>query len=66
MKELDEVLSEKWAKYYRESVDIYKGIVSFCLERDLKPVFICVPMTKHLSDLFPDRLCITWSGFVIK
>lgn len=53
LKELDEVLSEKWAKYYRESVDIYKGIVSFCLERDLKPVFICVPMTKHLSDLFP-------------
>jgi len=50
---LEDVLSGNWLSYYEESVGIYKQMIEFCLERHLKPVFICIPMTKHLSNLFP-------------
>ena len=53
LRELTDVLAEKWNTYYQEAINLNRQIVSFCLERNLKPVFICVPMTKHLSDLFP-------------
>lgn len=53
IRNLNDVLEDRWKKYYDEALELNKRIVEFCLERDLKPVFICVPMTKHLSDLFP-------------
>ncbi len=54
LRDLNDVLCEKWRKYYEESVEINKKMVDFCIERNLKPVFICVPMTKHLSEQFTD------------
>lgn len=53
LQSLNEVRDDMWKKYYDEAVSINKLIVNFCLERDLRPVFLCVPMTKHLSSLFP-------------
>lgn len=51
---LTDVLSERWQSFYNEAIEINKSIVEFCIERSLKPVFICVPMTKVLSDKFPE------------
>ena len=53
LKRLEDCQGEKWSKYYREAIDLTKSMVDFCIERDLKPVFICVPMSHYLSDLFP-------------
>lgn len=65
LKDLNDVLASGWDKYYQEAIDINKQIVDFCLERNLKPVFVCVPMTKHLSDLFPASFWAHMvSGFV--
>lgn len=50
---LNNCLLEKWDVYYRQAISQNRMIVDYCLERDLKPVFICVPMTRYLSDLFP-------------
>lgn len=55
LRNLLDVKDERWTKYYQEAVDLNRQIVDFCLERDLKPVFICVPMTQHLSKLFPQE-----------
>ena len=54
LKSLSDVFNPTWNVYYDEAIDLSKKIVDFCLERGYKPVFICVPMTKHLSSLFPD------------
>lgn len=54
LRNLNDVTSKKWEPYYREAIEINKKIVDFCLERSLKPVFICVPMTKYLSAMFPE------------
>ena len=56
MKQLEDVLNPKWDKYYQEAIDINRKIVGFCLERELKPVFICVPLTKFLSSKIPDNV----------
>ncbi len=56
LKSLDDCFDMRWKKYYGEAVDLTKQMVNYCLERDLKPVFICVPMTKYLSDLFPTEV----------
>ncbi len=55
LQSLNDVKEDIWKKYYDEAVDINKTIVDYCLERDLKPVFICVPMSKHLSSLFTEE-----------
>lgn len=54
LRELKDVLDIRWMKYYEESINVNKQMVDYCLLRGLKPVFICIPMTKHLSSLFPD------------
>ena len=54
LKSLSDVFNPTWNVYYDEAIDLSKKIVDFCLERGYKPIFICVPMTKHLSSLFPD------------
>lgn len=51
---LSDVMDEWWQKYYDEAVGLNHKIVNYCLERGLKPVFISVPMTRHLSACFPD------------
>lgn len=53
---IEDCLGDKWQKYYEEAVNLTKQMVNFCLERDLNPVFICVPMTKHLSSKFPPNV----------
>lgn len=53
LKNLDDALSPRWKKYYEEAIKLNRSMVDFCQERDLKPVFICVPMSHYLSDLFP-------------
>ena len=53
LKHLLNVKDKCWVKYYEEAVSLNRQMVDFCLERDLRPVFICVPMTQHLSKLFP-------------
>lgn len=50
---LTDVLNSKWAQYYKEAITLNKQLVDYCLERNLKPVFVCVPMTSHLSSKFP-------------
>ena len=52
LRSLNEVNGNLWKKYYEEAITMNKKIVDFCLERELKPVFLCVPITKHLSSLF--------------
>lgn len=54
LRSLNDVKADFWKKYYDEAIEINKTIVNFCLERDLKPVFLCIPMTKHLSSLFSE------------
>lgn len=53
LKSLADCTDGRWKKYYEDAVGLTRQMVDYCLERDLKPVFICVPMTKYLSDLFP-------------
>ena len=50
---LSDVFNDKWSQYYNEAITLNKKIVDFCLERGLKPVFVCIPMTSHLSSRFP-------------
>ena len=52
---LNEVFDDRWKKYYNEAISINQQMVEYCLERGYKPVFICVPMTKHLSSIFPEE-----------
>lgn len=54
LKNLKDVLDARWLGYYNEAIELNKKIVDYCLERGYQPVFICVPMTKYLSDLFPE------------
>lgn len=56
LRDLTDVMNPEWNKYYEEAVELNKTIVKFCLERNLKPVFVCVPMTKYLSDMFPENV----------
>lgn len=56
LKNLQDVFDVKWEKYYNEAIALNKRIVDFCIERKLNPVFICVPMTSHLSSLFPENV----------
>lgn len=49
----NDTLSDKWTTYYNEAIILNQSMVDYCLERGLKPVFICVPMSHYLSDLFP-------------
>lgn len=53
VKSFNEVLDERWAKYYQDAVVLNHKIVDFCLERNYTPVFLCPPMTKYLADIFP-------------
>ena len=53
---LDDVFDERWKKYIEEAVSLNRKMVDFCLDRNLKPVFICVPMTKHLSCMFTEKV----------
>lgn len=53
LKNLEEVFDSRWHGYYQEAIDLCKEVVKYCKEEDLKPVFICVPMSHYLSDLFP-------------
>ena len=54
LKSINDVLDSRWAKYYNEAIELNKQMIDYCQERGYKPVFICVPMTKHLSELFPE------------
>ncbi len=54
LRDLKDVFKPEWNEYYQEALSLAKDMVDYCLERNLKPVFICVPMTKYLSSLFPD------------
>lgn len=56
LKNLQDVFDESWNKYYDEAIELNKCIVDFCIERNIKPVFVCVPMTKYLSDKFPTHI----------
>lgn len=56
LEKLNDCQSEKWVKYYKDAVKLTQSMVNYCLERDLRPVFICVPMSHYLSDLFPADL----------
>lgn len=56
LKDLKDVLNSNWKKYYSEAINLNKKIVDFCIERDLKPVFICVPLTNYLSSKFPPEV----------
>lgn len=56
LKTLYDVFEDRWAPYYEDAIGIYKTIVDFCLERNLKPVLIFVPMTSHLAKLFPEKV----------
>lgn len=65
LKDLKDVTDPKWKKYYDEAVNINRQIVDFCIERELKPVFICVPLTDYLSSKFsPDVKKILIDDFV--
>ncbi len=54
LRNLRDVFNDEWKQYYEEAVSINQKMIDFCLERGYKPVFICVPMTKPLSDKFPE------------
>lgn len=43
-------------KYAEEAISIVKNMVDYCIERELKPVFITIPMTDYLSSLFPENV----------
>lgn len=62
LRHLLDVKDERWTKYYDEAITLNKQMVDYCLERGLKPVFLCVPMTRHLSSLFPEE----FSKFMVK
>lgn len=53
LNKLTDVLNPSWNKYYNESIQLNQQIIDYCVERNLKPVLICVPMTHHLANLFP-------------
>ena len=55
LQSLEEVMDSRWSKYYLEAIELNKQIVNYCFERGYKPVFVCAPMTKFLSDLFPQE-----------
>lgn len=62
LRNLLEVKKQEWKKYYDEAVLLNRQMVDYCLERGLKPVFLCVPMTAHLASLFPEE----FSQYMIK
>ncbi len=39
----------------KENILILKEMISFCLEQNYKPIIIILPVTKELSNLFPDE-----------
>ena len=57
-----EVKKPEWKKYYEEAVMLNRQMVDYCINRGLKPVFLCVPMTGHLSSLFSEE----FSRYMIK
>ena len=50
---LEDVFDSRWSRYYQEAVNLCKEVVDYCIGEGLNPVFICVPMSHYLSDLFP-------------
>ncbi|MBO4828710.1 MAG: hypothetical protein J5534_04650 [Fibrobacter sp.] len=52
--DLDAPLSEKHAEEQKNRQNLLREIVSFCLERNLKPVFVMPPMHRELRALFSE------------
>lgn len=53
---MNEILEDRWNKYYSEAMDLNIQMVDYCIERRLKPVFITIPMTTHLIKMFPENI----------
>jgi hypothetical protein len=56
IKDLSEPFNDLYKECFAESVNILKGIISFCLERELKPVIIIPPVTQYLAFYFPPSI----------
>lgn len=46
---------KKFQPYENEAVSILKNMIDFCIERNLKPVLITVPMSRFLSKEFSEE-----------
>lgn len=53
LKSLCDAFEARWQTYREKAIGLNRKMVDYCLERGYKPVFICVPLTKYLSDKFP-------------
>lgn len=49
------VLSDQNKTNIRKNIDILKEMIDFCIEKDFEPVLIIIPVTKELSNHFPDN-----------
>lgn len=57
IEDLDSQLSKKHLSEFKMRADILREMISFCYERDLKPVIVIPPVHKSLSDRFSDKFC---------
>lgn len=54
---LDNNLSEKHLSELNIRANILNEMISFCYERDLKPIIVIPPVHKTLSEKFSDKFC---------
>lgn len=51
-KNMKEFFNDRYRPYKKESLDILKQMIDFCLERNLNPVLITIPISSFLSAHF--------------
>lgn len=53
---MDGFLDDKFAQFEKEGIDILRDMINFCLEKELKPVLLTIPMTHYLYKKFPQKI----------
>ena len=48
-------LSDENRKSIKKNIEILKEMIDFCIQKEFEPVLIVMPVTKELSNHFPDR-----------
>ena len=49
------VLSDENRTSIQKNIEILKNMIDFCIEKELEPVLIVIPVTKELSSYFPNK-----------
>lgn len=64
--ELDGPISERNRDCIAYNINLLTEMISFCLERNLKPVIVLPPTTKALSSKFSEKFCESYVYSVIR